>query len=639
MRNAVILFFCLTCYFASAGDPHYPVSAIPEDMKAGMNAVVREDQLVFKILSRSKAVEYVHEVVTIFNEKGKRFASDVVGYDKLSKIRNLNASVYDAEGRLIKKLKSGDIYDQSSFDGFSLYSDNRLKHFNLAQGTYPYTVEIEYEIEYKFLFYIPSFTVLPGGEVSSQHARYDLQFPAELESLAPRYVLLNSDKQPNRAKTDDGFESISWTFENVKPIKGEPLGPAESDLVPQIMAAPSQFEYDGYIGTMNKWDEFGQWIASLNKGRNILPAETKEKIIQLTANLKTPEEKIKAVYEYMQNKTRYVSIQLGIGGYQPFEASVVDQMGYGDCKALSNYTVAMLDAAGIKAYYTLIRAGKDAAKLNVDFPSSQFNHAIVFVPNKADTIWLECTSQTNPFGYMGTFTGDRKALAITEKGAQVVWTPKYTVEQNVQSCTADVLVDAKGNATAKAKTTYSGLQYENASLNFILSNQYDDQKKWILENTGIPSFDLNSFKMTNKKDRIPSAIVDVDLTLNRLATVSGKRLFLTPNLMNRSAFSPEKVANRKTPVVLRLTYTHLDTIRYHLPEGIYPEFLPEPVVLKSRFGEYESRYLMEADKLVYIRKMKRYKGEFPAESYQELTDFYRSINKADNTKMVFLSKT
>ncbi|NJM26365.1 MAG: hypothetical protein HC859_13660, partial [Bacteroidia bacterium] len=105
-----------------------------------------------------------------------------------------------------------------------------------------------------------------------------------------------------------------------------------------------------------------------------------------------------------------MSIQLGIGGWQPFEASVVDKNGYGDCKALSNYAVAMLKEAGIKGYYCLVQAGEEPAKLDPMFAENHFNHIIVAVPLKQDTVWLECTSQTNPYGYLGEFTGDRQAL-------------------------------------------------------------------------------------------------------------------------------------------------------------------------------------------------------------------------------------
>jgi hypothetical protein len=390
---------------------------------------------------------------------------------------------------------------------------------------------------------------------------------------------------------------------------------------------------------MDSWENYGKWIVSLNKDRDILPEQTKKKLQEITKNAKTTEEKARLVYEYLQSKTRYVGIQLGIGGFQPFEASVVDQTGYGDCKALSNYMVAMLKEVGIHANYILIRAGRNQPAMDVSFPSSQFNHAVVAVPNATDTLWLECTSQVNPFGYMGSFTGDRYALMITENGGKVVKTPRYPAEVNIQSRTADVFVEMTGDAKAKVKTTFSGLQYENDNLDYVVNQQYDDQKKWVQENTDIPAFDIINFSMTNKKGKIPSAIVNTELSLKRFATVSGKRIFLVPNLMNRSSYIPEKLDTRKTNVVLRTPYTDLDTIRYHLPEGIYPEFLPDPAVVKSRFGEYEASFKMDQGNLLYIRRLRMNKGEYPAESYKELTEFYRNIGKADNAKMVFMSKT
>lgn len=632
----LVLQLLLANFSFFGGEPKYPVITISEEIKKDANVVFREDVLIFKIISKSKATKYVHQAITILNEKGKRYASEVVGYDKLSKIKDFNGSVYDSNGKIIKRLKNSEIYDQSAYDGFSLYSDARLKAIDLSQGSYPYTVEWEYEIEYKYLFHIPGFVVIPRENISVEHSSYTLQYPKE---LAPRYKTSNIDTEPKTEILPDGTQSLNWTFQNIKPIKFEPYGPAHQELVSQIIAAPTNFEYDNYAGAMSTWDEFGAWIATLNKGRNLLPDHTKQKIAQLTTSLNSREEKVKAVYEYLQSRTRYVSIQLGIGGYQPFEAAVVDQSGYGDCKALSNYMVSMLETIGIKSHYALIYAGDDASVMRTDFPSSQFNHAIVAVPNDKDTIWLECTSQTAPFGYMGKFTGDRKALLITDSGAKVVNTLKYTAEQNIQSRAANVYLDLSGNARAKVKTTYSGLQYENQHLNFIVNNNYDDQKKWLQNNISIASFDISGFSIENIKNKIPSAIVNVALNLNRYATISGKRIFFAPNLMNRDGNIPEKFENRKTQVVKNTSYSDYDTIRYHLPEGIYPEFIPEPVKLKTRFGEYEASYKVDQASLLYIRKVVMRKGKFPAESYNELVDFYKNISKADNTKVVFMSKT
>lgn len=633
---SVFLFglLAITSSFAGA-DPQFPVSAIPEALTKNVNAVIRQNNRVFKIMARDRATYSVHVAVTILNEQGKSFATEVVGYDKLTKVKDINGSVYDGNGKLIKRLKNSEIYDQSAYDGVTLFSDNRLKAIDLRHGSYPYTVEFEYELELKYLFHIPRFLVVTEEKVSVQAASYSLQYPPHLR---PKYKLFGMDKAPEVA-TLEGFEHLTWVFSNVMPIREEPHGPGREAFIPQIMAAPSQFEYADYSGSMNTWEEFGKWISTLNKGRDVVPEKTKQEIISMTANVKTVEEKAKIVYQYLQNKTRYVGIQLGIGGFQPFEASVVDETGYGDCKALSNYMVSMLKVIGIPSHYALINAGTYAPELKSDFVSSQFNHAVVAVPNGADTLWLECTSQTKPFGYAGLFTGDRKALLITDTGAKIAHTTRYSADDNIQLCNADVTLHKSGNGTAKVKTIYGGLQYENSSLDAVLNNPYDEQKKWVQQNTKIPSFDIIGFSLSNNKNKVPSATVDLDLGLTRFANVSGKRIFVTPNLLNRNNYVPETVTERKSNVVRKIAFTDIDTIRYHLPEEIYPEFLPDPIKIESRFGQYEAKFIVEQGRLIYTRKLKMNKGVFPPSSYQELIDFYRGVSKADNTRMVFMSKT
>lgn len=636
MVMRLLFCFLLVAAKVAAGDPKYPVNAIPEELKKGVNAVVREDRLTYEITSRSTATSRAHFVVTIFNGNARSFAKKTLGYDKLSKITVFKASVYDAGGALIKKIKSSDIQDGSAFDGVSLFSDNRYKSVDLTQSQYPYTVEFEYETQYKFLYAIDGQYLIPTEKVSVQHVSYELIFP---EKLRPRYKVVNINQEPKKTKNEKGIETYAWSFDNLLPIEIEPYSAGFREVVPHILAAPGLFEYEGYPGDMSSWESYGRWEAELNKGRDILPEETKQKVRALTQELSSTEEKTKALYEYLQSKTRYVSIQLGIGGLQPFEASLVDKVGYGDCKALSNYMVALLKEVDIKAYYATIKAGDYRFDLMLDFPSHQGNHVIVAVPDKTDTLWLECTSQTNPFGYSGRFTGDRKAFILTEEGGVWVNTPKYPDELNVQSRSAQVTITSKGDATAAVKTTYSGLQYENNGLDFYLSNQYDKQKKWVLETTKIPVFDVTSFKFENKKDKIPSATVSLALSLNRFATVSGKRLMFTPNLMNRSSFLPERNDARKTDIVVNLGFVDHDTIEYHVPSELYLENIPQPVKITSRFGEYEASYTIDEGLLIYRRIFNVKKGRYPATAYQEFIDFYKSVTRADNTKLVFLNKT
>lgn len=630
-----LLAFLLTVESLSlclAADPKYPVSEIPEELKKGMYAVVRDSKTEIKITSKSKMVWYEYKAITIFNVKANRNAEEVIFYDKLSKVNYFKGTVYDAQGNVIKKLKGNEIEDQSAVSGFSLYEDDRVKIADLRQGQFPYTVEFEFEKEYNFLFFIPSFSLYDDDEISIQQRSYQVTYPPD---LTPNFKVYKVD-EPVRTEAN-GYEQVRWTFNDFRPEKFERHSP--DYVVPYIRASPTVFSYDGYDGKMDSWESFGKWITDLSKDRRVLTEETKLKIKELVKDAKDNEEKIKILYEFLQSKTRYVSIQLGIGGFQPFPASVVDKNGYGDCKALSNYMIALLEEVGIPANYSLIRAGEFEADFLDDFVSSQFNHVIVSVPNGSDTLWLECTSQNNPFGYLGSFTGNRHALSINDQGAKVVSTISYDANDNIQSRTAEVAVTATGDAKATVRTRYTGLQYENGNLNYVLGNNYDDQKKWILKNTNIPTFDVMNFSFTEHKDKMPYADVSLELSLRKLASVSGKRLFLTPNLMNRSTYVPEKTEKRINDIVFKMGYIDYDTIKFQVPEDIYAEHLPDPIKIKSQFGEYEASFSIDQGSVVYIRKMKRNKGTFPADSYQELTDFYKSISKADNTKLVFLTKT
>jgi Domain of Unknown Function with PDB structure (DUF3857)/Transglutaminase-like superfamily len=635
-RVATVLFICFFVHQATGADYKYPVSDIPADLMKNADVVVREDAMIFRIQAKNHATLTVRFVATILNNKGNSYARIAVTYSKLDKINALSGTVFDGSGSRIVKLKNSEIQDQSLSDGETLYRDDRVKTADLKQSSFPYTVEFEYEVEYKYLYDIPDSWLLPDERVSAQHVSYQLIFPP---NLVPRYHLVNVDQLPKKEQVSGGLESWAWSFENLKPITIEPNGPGVGEILPRIMVAPTKFEYEGYEGDMSSWEAYGKWIALLNKGRDGLPPETRKKIKELTAGLVSDEAKARALYTYMQGKTRYVNIKLGIGGLQPFSAEVVDQNGYGDCKALSNYMVALLKEAGIKACYATIMAGDHAPDVITSFPSHQANHAIVAIPHDSDTLWLECTSQTNPFAYIGRFTGDRKALLITDNGGVLVNTSRYPDTSNCQKRIANVYLDAAGNAKGSVSTIYSGLQYEAGGLDFILNQQRDSQKKWILKHTSIPSFNLDQFHFESNKAKSPVAIVELDLTLNRLASVSGKRLFLTPNLMSRSTILPEKIDDRKTNIVQDFGYVNIDSIIYYLPTDIYPEFVPEPIKLVSPFGRYEATFIIDEGSLLYVRRLTVNKGRFEPSMYGEFADFYKAVSKADNIKLVFLDKT
>lgn len=83
---------------------------------------------------------------------------------------------------------------------------------------------------------------------------------------------------------------------------------------------------------MDSWQNFGKFIVSLYAGKDVLPEAVKAKVLDLTQGLKSDPEKVAALYKYMQQNSRYISIQLGMGGWQPLDATYVAEKNTGIVK-------------------------------------------------------------------------------------------------------------------------------------------------------------------------------------------------------------------------------------------------------------------------------------------------------------------
>ena len=113
----------------------------------------------------------------------------------------------------------------------------------------------------------------------------------------------------------------------------------------------------------------------------------------------------------------------------------------GDCKALTTYMKGLLKASGISSFQVLVRAGEPDI-LDVNFPYDSFNHVILMVPQQTDTIWLECTSQMDPCGYMGTFTENHTGLLLDGEHSHLVHIPALNGTQNRKRTTSRLDRDA-----------------------------------------------------------------------------------------------------------------------------------------------------------------------------------------------------
>lgn len=606
----------------------FSVDMIADSLLKNSNVIIRYDSISYRIISAGKAEMKRYRVLTILNKHGEDFAENYVVFDRNSKVNSFSGEILDADGNRIRKIKKDDITDNSLVGSYNLYQDDRYLSFTALNPNYPYSIVAEYSVTFNGIVSIDRWFPVPDYNVAVEKAVYEISTSA----INLKFKVLNFDNKLE-GKSDNSGNFHKWIYKNVPAIEKEPYAPARNEVFPVIWSVPEVFEYEGKKGSFESWESFGKWEWNLINDKQALPESSITEIKRITENAKGDIEKVKILYQYLQSKTRYVSIQLGIGGWEPFPASVVDEIGYGDCKALSNYMVALLKAVNIESYYTLIGNGDQKIQFT-DFPSmGQANHVIICVPIDNDSIWLECTNQRYPFGYIGKGNSGRFALLITSDGGKLVKTPESGKEQNRQIRKAEITLENSGNGKAIVKTIFSGLQFSNR--HFLLSESSEDQKEWYLKNLSLSSPVVNAFKLTEQKFSEPVINEELDLFIPKSAVISGNRLFLKPNFLNAFASSPVKTEKRKFDVKSDFAFTDIDTVYFTIPDGYQPESVFKNVELKTEFGEYLSKVRVENKQVFYERRIVMNKGIWPASKYDEFRIFINSISKADQANLVF----
>lgn len=629
MKKLISTSVLIVLYIFTFGQNQYDVTKISENLRKDAVAVVRNEEQFFDFKSIGTAQVNYKIAITILSAAGDDFAEMAEVYDKFSSINNIKATLYDATGKKVKEYKSSDIKDQSLISDYSMFEDNRIKLLKFYSNVYPYTIEYSYTQDYKGILSIPSWRAVKGYAIATEKTSYIVQ---KAQNLSLKYIT-SKDLKTDSTKIGDKVQ-YKWSANNIAAQVHEPYSVGLDHIIDWVKVSPNQFEYDNTTGKFDNWKNFGAWINKLNENANTLPAATKSQVQNLVKDAKSTKDKVRLLYNYLQQNTRYVSVQLGIGGFKPILAEKVAAVNYGDCKALSNYMKALLNEAGIKS--NLIVIGNGMPSLTPNYSSmGQANHMILCVPLPNDTTFLECTSQNYPMGFIGYDNADRNVLMITDEGGKIIRTPVYNATDNYQIRTTKVNLNNDGIADINIKSTYATAQFED-NLGTLLLDAVE-QRKQINENNNIPGADLVSFKLQQVDQTLPVLTEEISYKTNQLLSKGGEKAFLTINLINRRENVPPKIDNRKTNFAVSYSYQDEDEINYTLPKNYAIEFLPKDVNITSEFGTFTASFMLKDNTITYKRKQTMSAKIFPPERYNDFVDFNKKIYQADKLKAVLVT--
>ncbi|WP_397447718.1 DUF3857 domain-containing protein [Polaribacter sp. R77954] len=630
----ILLCFLFLSLTILAQKTEFSTFTIPVALKENANAVIRDYSLTITIEDAKKMIVSQRKVITILNESGNSYAGLYESYDNDTKITELSAVVYDAFGNQIKKIRERDFLDVSAVDGGTLYSDARVKYINYIPISYPYTLVFESEYKTSTTGFIPWWFPVSSYYLSVEKSSYTIKNPTKI---------------PWRQKETNfnGFEiekinsdsELSYSLKNQPIFKYEHSTLPARDILPMVKVALNKFSLKGVYGEATNWKEFGKWRYDfLKNGNDKLSDAIELKAKALVKGINDPIEKAKIIYQFMQNKTRYISVQEGIGGWEPIPANQVDKVGYGDCKGLTNYTKTLLDAVGVKSHYSVIWAGSEKRDIEKDFFGMQGNHVILNIPNNGNDIWLECTSQTMPFGFLGDFTDDRNVLVVTPEGGIIKRTPSYKNEKSIQKSIAKIQLTKEGHAKAVLQRISEGTQYDGKAYfdRYTAEELIKNYKSNVWDY--INNLEVNAANLNNDKDNIVFT-EDLELSIKNYASINETEYLFRVNVFNKESYVPKRYRTRNLPLKISRGYKDVDKYTFTIPSTYTIEYLPENREINSKFGTYKISFVrVDESSFTYNKSITINEGVYPKEDYKSYRTFRRKIAKSENLRIALIKK-
>lgn len=608
----------------------YSIDQVPDSLKEDADIVTRHYARNIEILNSSDAIVTVRFAVTVLNIDGREHGQLVLPYDQFRSVEYAHGTLRDRNGRVIRVMEKNEERDLKATNSISLYDDNRIKVFELYHSSYPYTFEFEYQMRHSGMIDFSNMPIQQYRE-GVEHAEFNIRYPSNMEL---DYLVKNGDPAIEELSMGEQ-KGLQIIFQNLAPKQQERLGPPSSTYLPHLSVTPDHFKIEDIRGSLTSWESFGKWYYELAKGKRELPDNVKQEVDELIAGIEDDSTKLNVLYNYLQDKTRYVGIQLGIGGWEPFDAYYVAKNEYGDCKALTNFMMALAEYAGIETYPVLINSGGDARfEVNPDFPSNSFNHIVLMAPMEEDTLWMESTSKIMTFGDIGLSNEDRYALAITPEGGKLVKTPAKPYTQNQQLNTAEIVIQDNGEAEGSVKTVFTGSQQQYMRQNVFMSND-TERMRWLRNSLGLNNAKLDDVSFSDPGKRLNRYQITYRMEAPKFATETGNRLFIPVNALNKWDLQLQDNKERETDLYLPFTFADRDSSILKLPQGYQIESIPEFPEIDSEYIEYEAELeIRDLRTLVYKRKVGLKKSTIPKEDYHLVKEFFAEIYNADRLKLV-----
>lgn len=513
-----------------------------------------------------------------------------------------------------------------------MYSDIREKHLpvrSLSSGD-----RLEYQFrtvrtkaEAPNQFWGAEHFAIGTGVVLSQTVT--LQVPAGT------YVQVWSPNHPVTPTTRDGLKTWQWTSSQTKASQRDSNG--------RMTAAEIKDPDEDNDGrklpsvawtTFHTWAEVGDWYRGLALSRAEPTDAVRAKAAELTRDAKTPEEQVEALYRYVAAQTRYISISLGVGRYQPHAAAEVLANQYGDCKDKDTLLEALLHAKGFTTAPALIGAGIVPVP---DLPTpAVFNHVITTVqlPGTPGRIWLDTTAEVSPFRVLLPVIRDENALVVPAgEPASLVKTPADPPFPYREQFDAVATLDKDGllKSHMQMKLRSDNEFGYRIMLQRASPAQWDDAMQYVSNTMNFGGKVSN----TDMRQADPAAPVQLawDYTRPDYADWKNNRILPLFPALEVAVIGKEKAPDYDISLGAPRTLESHTTIT--LPPGYRAE-LPQAIHVKRPYTTFDQSYRFADGKLQIDRTVVILKNKLPKAEWKDYLAFSKAIGMEDGENYINL---